>query len=109
MLVTTTFDIEGYSIAEYKGIVRGVIVRTPTIAQGILGKLKIGIGGGKSGAYTSMCETARRQAYDVMIKQAEKLGANAIVGMRYDASEVVSRHSAAEVLCYGTAVILQKR
>ena len=106
VLVSTTFTIEGRQIKEYKGIVRGIIVRAPTIAQGIAGGLKR-IVGGRIGAYTQMCEQARQQAYDDMIQHARELGANAIVGMRYDASEVVSEGSATEVLCYGTAVVLQ--
>jgi len=107
MFITTTFSFEGYQIVEYKGIVRGIIVRAPTIAQGIVGGLK-NIIGGRIGAYTNMCEQARQQAYDSMLKHAADLGANAIVGVRYDASEVVSSGSATEVLCYGTAVIIQK-
>ena len=106
MFVTTTFTIEGYEIVEYKGIVRGIIVRSPTIAQGLLGGLK-NIIGGHIGAYTEMCETARQQAYDLLLEHAASLGANAIVGVRYDASEVVSKGSATEVLCYGTAVIVR--
>ena len=107
MFVTTTFDIEGCRITEYKGLVRGIIVRSPTIAQGIVGGLK-NIIGGRIGAYTDMCEQARRQAYEAMLKHAEEMGANAIVGVRYDASEVVSKGSATEVLCYGTAVTIQQ-
>jgi len=102
--VTTSFNFDGYRIASYKGIVRGIVVRSPTIPQGILGGLK-SIIGGKIGAYTEMCEQTRRQAYEVMIQHAEEVGANAIVGMRYDASEVVVR--ATEVLCYGTAVVIE--
>ena len=104
--VTTTFTIEGYRIKEYKGIVRGIIVRAPTIAQGILGGLK-SIIGGRIGAYTQMCEQAREQAYDLMIQHARELGANAVIGLQYDASEVASRASATEVLCYGTAVVIE--
>ena len=105
MLVTTTFTIEGHRITEYKGVVRGIIVRSPTIAQGFMGGLK-NIIGGAIGAYTEMCEQARSQAYDLLCQHAKQLGANAIVGMRYDASEVVSKGSATEVLCYGTAVVV---
>ena len=105
MPVTTTFSIEGYRIKEYKGIVRGIIVRAPTIAQGIVGGLK-SIIGGRIGAYTEMCEQARQQAYDIMIDHARSMGANAIVGLHYDASEVVSKGAATEVLCYGTAVVI---
>jgi uncharacterized protein YbjQ (UPF0145 family) len=104
--VTTTLSIDGYRIREYRGIVRGIIVRAPTISQGILGGLK-SIIGGRIGAYTEMCEQARQQAYDLMIEHAQELGANAVVGLRYDASEVVGRESATEVLCYGTAVIIE--
>jgi len=104
--VTTTLSIDGYRIREYRGIVRGIIVRAPTISQGILGGLK-SIIGGRIGAYTEMCEQARQQAYDLMIEHAEELGANAVVGLRYDASEVVGREPATEVLCYGTAVVIE--
>lgn len=106
MPVTTTFTIEGYKIVEYKGIVRGIIVRAPTIMQGFLGGLK-NIIGGQIGAYQEMCEQARQQAYDLLIQHAREQGANAIVGLRYDASEVVSKGSATEVLCYGTGVVIQ--
>ena len=85
--VTTTFTIEGYRIRQYLGIVRGIIVRAPTISQGILGGLK-SIVGGNIGAYTEMCEQARQQAYDLLIDHARAIGANAIVGLRYDASEI---------------------
>jgi uncharacterized protein YbjQ (UPF0145 family) len=107
ILVTTTFGFEGYRIREYKGIVRGIIVRAPTIAQGIVGGLK-SIIGGRIGAYTEMCEQARQQAYDLLIQHAAGMGANAVVGLHYDASEVVSKGSATEVLCYGTAVVIEK-
>lgn len=107
MQVTTTFTIDGYKIAEYKGMVRGIIVRSPTISQGILGGLK-GFIGGKIGSYTKMCEQTRAQAYEGMLAHAKKLGANAIVGVRYDASSVEPRGAAVEVLCYGTAVVLVK-
>lgn len=106
MQVTTTFNIEGHRIVTYKGIVRGIIVRAPTITQGILGGLKSLIGG-RIGAYTEMCEQARQQAYELMLKHAFDVGANAILGVRYDASEVVSKGSATEVLCYGTAVVIE--
>src|SRR5512137_1572477 len=102
--VTNTFGFEGHRIKEYKGIVRGIIVRAPTIAQGIAGGLK-SIVGGKIGAYTKMCEQAREQAYDLMIQHAIEMGANAVVGVRYDASDVVEH--ATEVLCYGTAVVIE--
>jgi uncharacterized protein YbjQ (UPF0145 family) len=104
--VTTTFTIDGYRISEYRGVARGIIVRSPTIAQGIVGGLK-NIIGGRIGAYTQMCEQARQQAFDLLVQHAQEMGANAIVGLRYDASEVVSKGSATEVLCYGTAVVIE--
>jgi len=105
--VTTTFTIEGYRIARYLGVVRGLIVRAPTISQGILGGLK-SIIGGRIGAYTEMCEQTRQQAYDLLIDHALAVGANAIVGFRYDASEIGGKAiSATEVLCYGTAVVIE--
>jgi uncharacterized protein YbjQ (UPF0145 family) len=105
--VTTTFTIEGYRIRQYLGIVRGLTVRAPTISQGILGGLK-SIIGGQVGAYTEMCEQTRQQAYDLIIDHARALGANAIVGLRYDASEIGGKASSAtEVLCYGTAVVIE--
>ena len=107
MPVTTTFTIEGYKIKEYKGVIRGIVVRAPTISQGIMGGLK-NIIGGQIGAYRTMCEQARQQAYDQMLAHAKEAGANAVVGMKYDAAEVVSKGSATEVLCYGTAVIIVK-
>ncbi len=105
--VTTTFTIEGYRIARYLGIVRGIIVRAPTITQGLLGGLK-SIIGGRIGAYTEMCEQTRQQAYDLLIDHATALGANAIVGLRYDASDIGAKTGGAtEVLCYGTAVVIE--
>jgi uncharacterized protein YbjQ (UPF0145 family) len=107
MVVTTTFSIEGYRIVRYLGVVRGIIVRAPTISQGILGGLK-SIVGGNIGAYTEMCEQARQQAYDLLIDHARAVGANAIVGLHYDASEIGGKaSSASEVLCYGTAVTIE--
>jgi len=106
MWVTTTFSFEGYRIREYKGVVRGIIVRAPTIAQGIVGGLK-GLIGGQIGAYAEMCEQARQQAYELMIQHAAEAGANGVVGLRYDASEVGGKAVATEVLCYGTAVVIE--
>ena len=103
--VSTTFNFEGHEIVEYKGVVRGIVVRSPTIVQGIMGGLK-NIIGGKIGAYTEMCEQTRQDAYEHLLEHAENLGANAIVGFRYDSSDL--QDSATEVLCYGTAVVIKK-
>lgn len=108
MLASTTFDIPGHEVVEHKGLVRGIIVRSPTISQGLLGGLK-NIIGGRIGAYTTMCEQTRSQAYEEMERHAAELGANAIVGIRYDASSVEPRGGAVEVLCYGTAVIARRK
>ncbi|PYO43693.1 MAG: hypothetical protein DMD33_05735 [Gemmatimonadetes bacterium] len=105
LIVSTTFDVEGRRVREYKGVVRGITVRAPTISQGILGGLK-SIIGGQIGAYTEMCEQARTTAYNLMIEHARQVGANAVLGVAFDASEVASKASATEVLCYGTAVVL---
>lgn len=104
MIVTTTLDIEGHKIIKYLGIARGINVRSPTISQGVFGGLQK-IVGGNIEAYTQMCEQAREQSYDLMVKQATKMGADALVGVRYDASDVAERCT--EVLCYGTAVKIE--
>jgi|SRR5579885_3590068 uncharacterized protein YbjQ (UPF0145 family) len=106
MLVMTTFEVEGCQIMEYRGIVRGVIVRAPTIMQGFWGALK-NLFGGNIGSYSLMCEQARKFAYDLMIEHARQVGANAVIGMRYDSSQISAGGvSGTEVLCYGTAVIV---
>ena len=107
LFVTTTFTIEGYRISAYKGLVRGIVVRSPTLVQGLLGSLKQLVGG-RIGAYTEMCEQTREAAYNQMVEHALLLGANAIVGTRYDGSDVTSASGGAtEVLCYGTAVVVE--
>ncbi|MDG1838225.1 MAG: YbjQ family protein [Phycisphaerales bacterium] len=101
---TTTFDFQGHTIVEYKGLTRGIVVRAPTISQGIVGGLKKVIGG-RIGAYREMCEQARSEALDSLLQHAEEIGANAVVGLRYESSDV--DQSATEVLCYGTAVVIE--
>jgi uncharacterized protein YbjQ (UPF0145 family) len=109
VIVSTTMDVEGCRVVRYLGVVRGVIVRAPTIMQGFWGSMK-NMFGGNIGAYGTMCEQARQQAYDLMIAHANQMGANAVIGMRYDSSQVTSgKVSGTEVLCYGTAVILQEK
>jgi uncharacterized protein YbjQ (UPF0145 family) len=104
IIVSTTFSVEGSKIKEYRGLVRGITVRSPTIVQGIFGGLK-SILGGTIGAYSEMCEQAREQAYELMLDHAVQMGANAVLVVHYDASEVVV--GATEVICYGTAVVLE--
>ncbi len=106
MKVTTTMSFDGFRIKEYKGIVRGLIVRSPTIAQGFLGGLK-SIIGGQIGAYAEMCEQGREQSFDLLIEHARSMGANAVIGLRYDTSDVGVQIGATEILCYGTAVVIE--
>lgn len=105
--ITTGFDLPGQRIVKNVGLVRGLVVRVPTIAQGIMGGLK-SIIGGQVGSFRQMCETARQEAYQEMIEHAASLGANAVIGVRYDSSELGSNTSrATEIICYGTAVIVE--
>lgn len=104
LMVTTTFDVPGYEVTRFLGLVRGVTVRT----RGIGGQISAGIStliGGRVEAYVSMCEYAREEALQFMLTHARERGANAVVGMRYDATEVAAGMT--EVLAYGTAVWLQ--
>ena len=101
MIVTSGNEVSGHSISKYVGIVRGIVVRSPNIAQGILGGLKQ-IVGGNIESYAEVCELAREEAYQRMVQHAQKRGADAIVGMRYDATEFAQ--GVTEVLAYGTAV-----
>jgi uncharacterized protein YbjQ (UPF0145 family) len=105
VIVTTGNDVAGFRIAHYLGIVRGIVVRSPSIGQGIVGAFK-SIGGGNIAEYAEVCEGARHDAYLQMVTHAEHLGAHAIVGMRYDATEFMQ--GATEVLAYGTAVTLER-
>jgi uncharacterized protein YbjQ (UPF0145 family) len=103
MIVTSGNDVSGYVIGEYLGIVRGIVVRSPSITQGILGGLKQ-IVGGNIESYAEVCEAAREEAYERMVQHAQERGADAVIGMRYDATEFSD--DATEVLAYGTAVKL---
>ena len=100
-IVTTGNEIAGYSITKYLGIVRGIVVRSPSIGQGIMGGLKQ-IVGGNIREYAEVCEAARGDAYQLLVQHAAEVGADAIIGMRYDATEF--SQGATEVLAYGTAV-----
>ena len=103
--VTTSFDFKGYRITEQFGVVRGIVVRSRSLLGNIGGGLQ-SLFGGNITIYTELCEKTRQDAYREMIMHAEARGANAIIGMRYDANEVMS--GIAEVLCYGTAVKVEK-
>ena len=101
MIVTTGNSVEGYKITQYLKVVRGIVVRSPSITQGFLGGLKQ-IVGGNIESYAQVCEAAREEAFRRMVEHAEEIGADAIIAMRYDATEFTQR--ATEVLAYGTAV-----
>jgi uncharacterized protein YbjQ (UPF0145 family) len=105
MIVTTGNEVTGRAIGSYIGIVRGIVVRSPSIAQGFLGGLKQLVGGNIE-SYAAVCEAAREEAFERMVKHAEEKGADAIIGMRYDATEFTQ--NATEVLAYGTAVRLAR-
>ncbi len=102
-MITTTFEIPGYTISKNIGIVRGITVRSRSIVGNFFGGLQTLLGGNIS-IYTNLCEKARLEAYDIMCTQARKHGANAVIGMRYDATELMA--GLTEVLCYGTAVVV---
>ena len=104
-LVTTAFGIDGYRVVRNLGIVRGITVRSRSIF-GNIGAFLQTIVGGNITLYTELCERARKEAFEIMIQHAEQMGANAIIGMRYDANEVYS--GVTEVLAYGTACVLEK-
>jgi uncharacterized protein YbjQ (UPF0145 family) len=100
-MITTTFELSKYKVVKQLGIVRGITVRSRSIVGNIIGGIH-SLFGGNITVYTQLCETAREEAFELMVKHAEQLGANAIIGMRYDATEVMA--GLTEVLCYGTAV-----
>ena len=100
-LTTTAFTIDGYRITKTFGIVRGITVRSRSIFGTIGGALQT-LAGGNITLFTELCEKTRGDAFDMMIAHAVEQGANAVVGVRYDATEVMD--GVTEVLCYGTAV-----
>lgn len=103
-LTTTAFELPGYRIAKSHGVVRGIIVRSRSIV-GNFGASIQAIFGGNITLYTTLCERARGDAYDQMLTHAGELGANAVIGVRYDATEISP--GITEVLCYGTAVYVE--
>jgi len=105
MIVTTGNEIQGHDVSDYLGIVRGIVVRSPNIAQGFLGGLKQMVGGNIE-SFAQVCETAREDAYERMVQHAQEHGAEAVIGMRYDATEFSA--GATEVLAYGTAVRIRR-
>lgn len=103
-MVTTAMELPGYRIVRSLGVVRGITVRSRSIVGNFLGGLQT-IFGGNITIYTELCEQAREETYRDMAKHARLLGANAIIGMRYDATDIMT--GLTEVLCYGTAVVVE--
>ena len=106
MTVTTGNDLAGQEIVQYLGIVRGIVVRSTGIGRGIVGGLR-SLAGGNIPEYVAVCEEARQQAYQLMISHAVEVGADAVIGFRYDATEFIQ--GSTEVLAYGTAVKTKAR
>jgi uncharacterized protein YbjQ (UPF0145 family) len=104
-LVTTAFTLDGYRITRNLGIVRGIVVRSRSIF-GTIGAGLQTIVGGNITLLSELCEKTREQSFELMVQHAAQLGANAVIGMRYDATEVMQ--SVTEVLCYGTAVVVER-
>ena len=105
-LVTGAFELPNYAVTRNFGIVRGIVVRSRSIVGSIGAGLQQIVGGNIS-LYTEMCERARGEAYEIMIQHAAALGANGVIGVRYDATEISP--GVTEVLCYGTAVYVSPR
>ena len=104
-LVTTAFDLPGHRITKNLGVVRGIVVRSRSIVGNIGAAIQT-IFGGNITLYTELCEKARADAYTLMLEHAAERGANALIGMRYDANEVAA--GVTEVLAYGTAVMVEQ-
>ena len=103
-LVTTAFDLPGYRAVRNYGVVRGIVVRSRSIVGNIGAALQTLVGGNIT-LYTELCERARSDAFGLMLEHAADVGANALIGVRYDANEVAS--GVTEVLAYGTAVVVE--
>ncbi len=103
-MTTTTFTIEGFRVTRSLGVVRGITVRSRSIVGTIGGSLQT-IFGGNITLFTELCEKTREEAFEMMLRHAQAMGANAVIGVRYDATELMQ--GVTEVLCYGTAVTVQ--
>jgi len=104
-MVTTAFELPNYRISRNMGVVRGITVRSRSIVGNMVGGLQTILGGNIT-VYTELCENARQEAFDLMMQHADSMGANAIIGTRYDANDVMD--GVTEVLAYGTAVIVEE-
>jgi uncharacterized protein YbjQ (UPF0145 family) len=104
-MVTTNIELSGYRVTRNLGIVRGITVRSRSILGNIAGMFQILFGGNIS-IYQELCEKTREEAFQLMLQHADERGANAVINMRYDANDVMG--GVAEVLAYGTAVVVEK-
>jgi uncharacterized protein YbjQ (UPF0145 family) len=104
-MTTTTFNLDGFRIVQTLGLVRGISVRSRSVFGTIGAKFETLLGGNIA-LLTTLCEKTRSEAFDIMLGVAERLGANGVVGVRYDATEIMA--GVTEVLCYGTAVIVEQ-
>ena len=104
--ITTAFNFEGCTITKNLGVVRGIIVRSRNIFANIGAGFQTLVGGDIS-LYTELCEKTRADAFDLMVQHAEEVGANAIIGMRYDANDISA--GVTEVLAYGNAVVVERK
>ena len=102
-LTTTAFTLDGFRIVKNLGVVRGITVRSRSLFGTIGGSLQTLVGGNIS-LFTELCEKTRADAFDLVLQHAQALGANGVIGLRYDATEVMD--GVTEVLCYGTAVVV---
>lgn len=103
-MTSTTFDLPGYQVVHSIGVVRGVTVRSRSLFGTIGAKVET-LFGGHISMLTSLCERARADAFDILLAHAQHRGANAVIGIRYDATEIMS--GVTEVICYGTAVVVE--
>ena len=104
-MITISFELPGYHVSRSLGVVRGITVRSRSLI-GNLGAALQTIVGGTITILTELCERARREAFEQMVAHAQAMGANAVIGVRYDATEVM--RGVTEVLCYGTAVVAER-
>ncbi len=103
-MTTTKFELDGYHTVQSLGVVMGITVRSRSVI-GLMGASWQVVFGGRIGMFVTLCEKARQEAFELMLEHAEQTGGNAVVGIRYDANEVMN--GVTEVLCYGTAVVVE--
>jgi len=103
-MTTTTFSLDGFRVKKSLGVVRGITVRSRSIFGTVGASLQTLVGGNIT-LFTELCEKTRGEAFEMMMRHAQEMGANAVIGVRYDATEVMQ--GVTEVLCYGTAVLVE--